>query len=232
MCKQRTAGFTLLELLVVMVLMGVLWGMLLPMLSKGHEMGRRSLCSDNMKQIHYCVTMYEQEFGMFPTRAKEKADRFTTGDAQEALNLLYRQYTDDVRIFSCPSKPVAKTLLQSILPSTAKDWPAAGKSFKEVAPGAAGDSTSYGYSPGHDSSNSRVVIVADHQGIGPKGNSDNHGKDAGQNVLSAGGAVGFMLDKSNKLGRDDEGAFITDSDIYKPKTVTPEKYPDWDSFCR
>lgn len=232
MPRQGKAGFTLFELLIAMMLLGVLWGMLLPLFGKSRESARRAVCSDNMRQIFYAMTMYEQTDGIFPTRAKKDADKYTSGDAQEALNLLYRQYTDDVRIFSCPANPVAKTLLESVLPSSATGWPAAGAAFKESPAGAAGNSTSYGYSPGHDSGNSRVVILADHQGAGPKGNSDNHGKDAGQNVLSAGGAVTFMAEKTNQLGRDDTGAVVVDSDIFKPKTITPEQYAEWDSFCR
>ena len=90
---------------------------------------------------------------------------FTGGDAQEALNLLYRSYTDDVRIFSCPSKNLSFSFLGNVAPFKPTDWPGApGPVFKEALPGAAVSySSSYGYSPGHDSSNSRVIIMADHK---------------------------------------------------------------------
>src|SRR6185295_16784908 len=96
--------------------------------------GRRSVCSDNMKQIHYSITMYEQDYGCFPTRARVDHNPYTDGDAQEALNLLYRQYTDDVRIFSCPSKPLNPAIFNSVLPSSASGWPGyGGTAFQESA---------------------------------------------------------------------------------------------------
>ncbi|HLX61902.1 MAG TPA: type II secretion system protein [Planctomycetota bacterium] len=233
MFNRRPSGFTLLELLVVISIIAILAVSLTPAFSRAREAGRRSVCSDNLKQIHMCLTMYEQTEGMFPTRAQGTANQYTSGDAQEALNLLYRQYTDDIRIFSCPSKILAPSMLQNILPSTATGWPgSAGTAFQEAAAGSTGYSTSYGYSPGHNSNASRVVVAADHQGTGPKGNSDNHGKDAGQNMLSAGGAVQFYNVKTNALGKDDNGADVIDSDIFTYNTITPNTYVDWDSNCR
>src|SRR5262249_44719082 len=145
---------------------------------------------------HYCLTMYEQTEGMFPTRAQGAANAYTNGDAQEALQLLYRQYTDDVRIFSCPSKPMTKTVLDTLVPSTSASFGQAGGTLKENAT-VGGQSPSYGSPPAHNSSaNSRVIVAADHAGNGGANaqnpdNSDNHGKSAGQNMLSAGGSVVF-----------------------------------------
>jgi hypothetical protein len=107
--------------------------------------------------------------------------------------------------------------------------------FGESQSGVSGQTTSYGYSTGHDSSNSRVVVLADHKGTGGgtgKTQSDNHGKNAGQNMLSAGGSVNFMNDIINQLGRGDDGNPISDSDVFAPDTVVPNNYPEWDSYCR
>ncbi|HLX61901.1 MAG TPA: DUF1559 domain-containing protein [Planctomycetota bacterium] len=225
-------GFTLLEILILIIAIALVAVIAAPAFSRAREAGRRGVCQDNLKAIHMCLTMYEQTEGMFPVRPAPGKDQYS-GDAQEALNLLYRQYTDDVRIFSCPSKPLSAAMLSQILPCTAKGWPnTPGTSFKQAAPGTEGMSTSYGYSPGHNSSQKRVVIMADRQGIGPKGNSDNHGNDAGQNILFAGGAALFANEKKNQIPKDDGGAEVTDSDIYADHTITPNTYFDWDSFCR
>lgn len=230
---SHVLGFSLLELLVVIAIIAVLATVLIPCFKNNRERGRRTVCHDNLRAIHYCLTMYEQTEGMFPVSTGK--DRYS-GDAQEALNLLYRQYTDDVRIFSCPSKPLSESILSSIMPASSgpvTGWPTTpGSAFKEAPPGTVGASTSFGYSPGHDSASSRVVVMADRQGTGKNGNSDNHGRDAGQNVLAAGGRVQFITVRTNVLGRDKQNIQIVDSDIFAGQTITPSKYVEWDSFCR
>ncbi len=237
MFNSKKSGFTLLELLVVISIIAILAVSLTPAFSRAREAARRSTCGQNLGQVHKAITMYETDFSCYPTRSQGTANQYTSGDAQEALNLLYRGYTDDVRIFSCPSKPLSPTFLSTVLPATASGWPGSGgTAFAESAAGSTGGySTSYGYSPGHSSANSRVIILADHQGNGPKGYSDNHGKDAGMNVLSAGGALEFrsgMNAKQNSLGMDDTGTQVLDSDIFTYNTINPSTYTDWDSNCR
>jgi hypothetical protein len=187
-----------------------------------------------MNQLHKALTMYETDYSMYPTRAADGKNPRLDGDAQEALNLLYRQYVDDVRVFVCPSKKMPLEFLSKIEPSKSTGWPGApGTYFKEALPGAAVSlSTSYGYSSGHTSINSRVIILADHKGVGPKGNSDNHGLDAGQNVLSAGGSVGWQPGLVNALGQDDNGKYISDRDIFSNNELLLKPFEDWDSFCR
>src|SRR5436190_4717151 len=109
---MRKTGLSLMQVLIVVMLLAIVAFFLRPWSVRNREMGRRSACHDNLRAVHYCFTMYEQEFGMFPARPGK--DQFS-GDAQEAINLLYRQYTDDVRIFSCPSKPLSAAMLNGIL---------------------------------------------------------------------------------------------------------------------
>src|SRR5436190_22836091 len=111
--RQRIhIGFTLLEVLIVVMTIAILGVMLMPTTRRKHEMSCSGMCAMNMGQIHKAITMYETDFSCFPTRAAAwNEDQLHGGDAQEALNLLYRAYTDDVRIFSCPSKPLAPELL-------------------------------------------------------------------------------------------------------------------------
>src|ERR1035441_10591778 len=53
-----SAGFTLLELLVVVAIAGVLMALLLPALSNAKETSRRSVCNQNIRQIILALAMY------------------------------------------------------------------------------------------------------------------------------------------------------------------------------
>jgi len=53
------AAFTLIELLVIMAIISILAGMLLPVLSKSVESGRRISCGSNLKQLYVCAVIYE-----------------------------------------------------------------------------------------------------------------------------------------------------------------------------
>ncbi len=245
MSNVKTSGMTLLEVIAIIAIATGVAFFLTPYFQRNHTCSRRTTCGQNMGQIHKAMTMYETDFLMYPTRAAEGKNPLLDGDAQEALNILYRNYVDDIRIFYCPPKYGHNSNMLKIAPSKAANWPGEkGTHFQEELPGTPIKySTSYGYSPGHTSINSRVIILADHKGAGPKGTSDNHGKDAGQNVLSAGGSVSFEpLTISNDLGKDDAGILIVDPDIFSHNklqgTMSVENkmqlqdLADWDSFCR
>lgn len=239
MLRGKRGGLTLTEVLIIIAAVGLVAVASLPLFNHAREQSRREMCARQLGAIHKAITMYETDYNGFPTRSSGTGGGYTSGDAQEALNLLYRAYTDDVRIFSCPSRPLSPAFLDTVLPCTAKGWPGSGgTSFTEAAPGAtSGYSTSYGYSPGHNSSNSLVIIMADHQGAKPNGNSDNHGRDVGQNVLNAGGVVEFRSGanaRRNSLGVDKQngGIEVVDQDIFTYNNITPNTYVEWDSGCR
>src|SRR5213593_2420962 len=55
------SGFTLLELLVVIVIVSVLAALLLPALAKAREQGRASVCRNNMRQLALAMTLYADD---------------------------------------------------------------------------------------------------------------------------------------------------------------------------
>lgn len=64
--SERLRGFTLIEVLVVISIIGVLVGMLLPAVQSAREAGRRTFCQNNMRNIGLGILQYVQIHGKFP----------------------------------------------------------------------------------------------------------------------------------------------------------------------
>ncbi len=64
--RQRPAGFTLVELLVVITIIGILVALMVPAVQAARESGRRVQCQNNLKQIGVAMHAVESAFGFFP----------------------------------------------------------------------------------------------------------------------------------------------------------------------
>jgi prepilin-type N-terminal cleavage/methylation domain-containing protein/prepilin-type processing-associated H-X9-DG protein len=65
--RSRRAGFTLVELLVVITIIGILIGLLMPAVESVREAGRRANCMNNVKQMALACMSHESKNGFFPT---------------------------------------------------------------------------------------------------------------------------------------------------------------------
>jgi len=66
MAVRRVAGFTLVELLVVVAILGILAGLLLPAVQTAREAGRRTACANNMRQIGLAIHHSHDHLSRFP----------------------------------------------------------------------------------------------------------------------------------------------------------------------
>lgn len=103
-----TCGFTLIELLVVIGTIGILAGLLLPVLSRARERGRAIQCINNLKQMGLAITAYVDDTEYYPPGRHDGVTQWDLcigpylGGKNDPFTAEAR-----TRIFVCPSVKVA-----------------------------------------------------------------------------------------------------------------------------
>ncbi len=158
--RRMSAGFTLIELMVVIAIIGILIGLLLPVVGRIRENGRQVVCANNQRQIAIACMLYaEDNDGFLPSVWEGSWTSYASPkdlEGVKSLQLLYPDYIDNTALFSCPSAP---------------------SKHREIAGTVTADSCSYDYDCRHHSSHSSsVVIVSDHKSATSSASQNHKGR--------------------------------------------------------
>ncbi len=104
----RGRGFTLLELLIVIVILGLLAALLFPALAMAMETANRTSCANNLRQLGLALRLYaNHNEACYPVEDQ-------CGNPQSVLvPALVPHYVQDVRLFYCPSAAQMEPYAQS-----------------------------------------------------------------------------------------------------------------------
>lgn len=108
---KKTQGFTLVELLVVMGIIGVLVGLLMPSMRQAVRASRAVVCQSNLRQIGAGLLMYAGEnrqrlpYVIEPLWQSNGQLNWSADPAAEPLSLqnVMKTYLEDAKVYQCPA---------------------------------------------------------------------------------------------------------------------------------
>src|SRR5687767_13769215 len=124
--NRPVQGFTLVELLVAIAIIGILVALLLPAIQAARESARRTECTNHLRQIGLAIQTYHVAKGAFPS-GRNKTDQFGVSwgyyilpqleeqnifDAYDASKAVYDDANKlamrtPISVYACPSRRAA-----------------------------------------------------------------------------------------------------------------------------
>lgn len=116
---DKKNGFTLVELVVVIIIIGALVGLLLPVTRATRGAGRRMMCSNNFKQIALAMLSYHDKYQSLPPAYTVDA----AGNRMHSWRTLLLPFLDEERLYqkidlAKPwNDPVNRKIAEGFVPS-------------------------------------------------------------------------------------------------------------------
>lgn len=98
----RRSGFTLVELLTVVAILGILAALLFPVFARAREAGRRTTCASNLRQLGMALKMYAQDYEERFPMGTDPAQWTNGNPKMEFVRALF-PYAKERSLFYCPS---------------------------------------------------------------------------------------------------------------------------------
>jgi prepilin-type N-terminal cleavage/methylation domain-containing protein len=102
--RNRAAAFSLIELLVVIAIIGILAGLLLPVLSSARDKARNISCLNNLRQLGAAIFIYADDHGgNLPTAERlPSIPIIATNPLPRICDILGPYVANTTNIFRCP----------------------------------------------------------------------------------------------------------------------------------
>lgn len=105
--RHRAAGFSLIELLVVMSIIALLIGILLPTLGPAMNAGRQTRCAANLRGIGQGIELYKNDYREVMPVARYMPRPWLSGDPAPSFNDALEQYIEPLSLaYQCPGDRV------------------------------------------------------------------------------------------------------------------------------
>ena len=100
--SRKNGGFTIVELLVVIVIIGALFMLLLPAIQYARTAALRSGCQSNLRQVGLAMTMYLDRQGYQPAYPDVAQLPSVTPDKPTIADVLAPYTEESNAVFACP----------------------------------------------------------------------------------------------------------------------------------
>ena len=84
--RHARDGFTLVEILVVIAIIGILVALLMPAVQSMRETSRRMQCQNNFRQLGLAIQQYYSVQSVFPASATKTTPRHSWGSCRAAVH--------------------------------------------------------------------------------------------------------------------------------------------------